>query len=788
MKRRMFTLTAALVLALSTFAVAQDQQQQKQQAPATGAAKQPPQSTTEQQQGTLTKRETAKKGAAQAAQQGQPWKNIPIPPLPAFRPAHPKRIQLSNGMVIFLQEDHELPLIDLSMRIRDGARMEPADKVGMVSLYGSVWRTGGTKTKTGDELDDFLEARAAKVETGGGIDSTRIGMNCLKQDFDDVFNVLVDLLKNPAFRPDKLELAKRNMNTGISRRNDDINSIAAREAAVIGYGPDNPYARYPEYATVAAVTQQDLIAWHDKYIHPNNTILGVVGDFDSAQMEQKLRQAFDSWPKGPPVEPPRLSFTPPKPQVYFVAKDDVNQSEIQMVALGIERKNPDYFALTVMNEVFGGGFSSRLFKNIRTKQGLAYSVGGGVGSGFDHPGLIRLAMGTKTETTVQSVEALYNEVDDMVKTPVSDQELKLAKDAILNAFVFNFDTPDKVLAEQMAYEFYGYPLDFLEQYRAGVEKTTAADVRRVAQKYLHRNELAALVVGVPDVQQQMAKLGPVKTLDITIPGPNAQPASAGQARNGAEGATKGSAASAGSSAGAKPTASNPEGKALISKVVQAMGGSAKLQSITAVREKGTMQLNTPCGPQDVESEYLIAFPDKMQAIMQTPQGEIHMVVTPQAAFMHAPAMNATRDLPSSIKENGLEEIKRDEIFVAQHASDPKFIFHAAGTEKINGVDASVLHINADGADATWWVDPAGHVIREQYSTVEMSGPVERTVDRTDFKAVDGVTLPMKRVSRDNQQETGTTTVKEVQFNPPVDPKSFAKPAGAQSAGPGDKDE
>ena len=167
-------------------------------------------------------------------------------------------MQLANGMVLFLQEDHELPLIDLTMRIRGGSRSEPAEKVGMVGLYGSVWRTGGTKSKTGDELDDYLEARAAKVETGGGVDSTRIGMNCLKQDFDDVFNVLVDVLRNPAFRQDKLELAKRNTNTGISRRNDDIGQIAARESAVIAYGRDNPYARYPEYSTIAAVTQQDL--------------------------------------------------------------------------------------------------------------------------------------------------------------------------------------------------------------------------------------------------------------------------------------------------------------------------------------------------------------------------------------------------------------------------------------------------------------------------------------------------------------------------------------------------
>ncbi|HZZ14557.1 MAG TPA: insulinase family protein, partial [Candidatus Sulfotelmatobacter sp.] len=159
------------------------------------------------------------------------WQQIPVPPLPAFKPQQPKRIQLSNGLVIFLQEDHELPLISASARIRGGSHNEPAAKVGLVDIYGEVWRTGGTKTKTGDELDDFLEVRAAKVETSGGPDSTNIGLNCLKGDFDDVFKVFVDLLQNSEFRADKLDLAQKQAYDSISRRNDDISAIARREAA-----------------------------------------------------------------------------------------------------------------------------------------------------------------------------------------------------------------------------------------------------------------------------------------------------------------------------------------------------------------------------------------------------------------------------------------------------------------------------------------------------------------------------------------------------------------------------
>src|SRR5436305_7573780 len=188
----------------------------------------------------------------------QDWKQIPIPPLPGFHPQQPKRIELPNGLVIFLQEDHELPLIDGIARIRGGSRAEPAAKIGLVSLYSEVWRTSGTKTQTGDQLDDYLEIRAAKVETGASEDSTTVSLSCLKQDFNDVFKVFDEILRAPEFRDEKLDLAKRQAFDAISRRNDEISDIAHREAIKLAYGPKNPYARIPEYATVAAVTRQDL--------------------------------------------------------------------------------------------------------------------------------------------------------------------------------------------------------------------------------------------------------------------------------------------------------------------------------------------------------------------------------------------------------------------------------------------------------------------------------------------------------------------------------------------------
>jgi zinc protease len=455
-----------------------------------------------------------------AASQATSWQQIPIAPLPAFHPQQPKRIELSNGMVIFLQEDHELPLIDGSARIRGGSRNDPASKVGLADIFGEVWRTGGTKMQTGDQLDDFLEVRAAKVETGGGPDSTSISLSCLKGDFEDVFKVFADLLENPEFRADKLDLAQKQAYDGISRRNDEVGEIAARESAKLAYGTDNPYAREPEYSTIAAITRQDLLDWHKTYIHPNHIILGISGDFDSGAMEAKLRAAFEAWPKDGELPKEEIQYHPAKPGYYLIPKEDVNQSNVHMVALGILRNNPDYYAISVFNEAFGGGFSSRLFNDIRTKRGLAYNVGGGIGANFGHPGIQQFVVGTKSGTTIEAIQAIDEDIDNLAKQPITDEEIKAAKDAILNAFIFRLDSPDKVLAERVTYEFYGYPADWLDKYPGEIQKVTAADVNRVAAKYVHRDQLAVLVVGnTKEFDKPLSSLGPVKEVDITIPPP-----------------------------------------------------------------------------------------------------------------------------------------------------------------------------------------------------------------------------------------------------------------------------
>ncbi len=331
----------------------------------------------------------------------------------------------------------------------------------------------------------------------------------------------MDLLFQPKFSQEKLQLAQQQEATAIVRRNDDEDEIAEREAAKLVYGVNSPYTRQPELATVAKVTLADLEAWHDRTLK-GKLIVGISGDFDPIAMEAKVRAVFEPLPPVTPEPPRHDEFAGPKPGAYFIDKQDVDQSNVQIVGIGIDRHNPDVPALVIMDEILGGGFGSRLFLKVRTQLGLAYAVGGGFNLPYDHPGTFRVEVLTKSVSTVDATKAAEAEIAGLNTKPFTEAELQRAKDDILNSFLFRYDTRDKILAERERLEFYGYPADYLETYRAALEKVTLANLTAVAKKYIHPEKLAVLVVGNgPEIKPPVDALGlgAPQPIDITIPRP-----------------------------------------------------------------------------------------------------------------------------------------------------------------------------------------------------------------------------------------------------------------------------
>ncbi len=432
-----------------------------------------------------------------------------------------ERVTLPNGMRLLLLEDHELPLIRVAARIRVGSWCEPSEKIGLAAITGAVMRSGGTPTQTGDEIDEALERMAASVDTSIGLDAGQASLSVPAKDIDRGLAIWADVLMHPVFREDKVALLKTQIHGAISRRNDSPYTVASREFERLLYGPDSVYARQAEHATVDRITRDDLAAFHRRYFGPNNMMVAAWGDFRSTEMREKIERALAGWAS---VAPVALDLPDVPCQsgaaVHLIPRSDTSQSKIYLGHLGGRMDDPDYYALTVMNQILGGGFTGRLYHQIRSREGLAYSVGGSYGMQYRHPGLFSLGCQTKSENTVRAIRALTEEIDKIRQEEVTEEELATAKEGYLNSFIFNFDTKDEVIRRMMTYEYYDYPADFLQRTKQGIKRVMRADVLRVAKAHLHPEKLQILVVGRPEAfGASLSVFGTVTQIDITIPTP-----------------------------------------------------------------------------------------------------------------------------------------------------------------------------------------------------------------------------------------------------------------------------
>ncbi|MEM1368667.1 MAG: pitrilysin family protein [Cyanobacteria bacterium P01_H01_bin.15] len=446
------------------------------------------------------------------------YPELSFPALPEITLPNYERYVMPNGLVVYLLENHELPLVSGTALVRTGSRWEPPEKVGLAGLTGSLIRAGGTSAHPTDELNEALEARAASIEAAIGTAAGSVGFSALSEDLTEVLELFAEVLRTPAFDPEQLALAQVQTRGAIARRNDDPGDITSREFAKLIYGDDSPYARTVEYETLDNIQRDDLINFHQRYFRPGQTILGIYGDFDSPQVKSLLSQTLGDWSSSNSQVSPRI---PPaemrsKPGIYVVDQPQLTQSNVRMGHLGGELDSPDYPALSVMNEVLNG-FGGRLFNELRSRQGLAYSIFGVWSARYDYPGVFFAGGQTRSEATVPLIAGLQKEIARLRTKPISQEELALAKESILNSFVFNFDQPQEVLSRLLRYEYYGYPLDFLFQYQQQVKNTTVQDIQRVAQKYLKPNQLITLVVGSEEqIQSELNELSqPVLTRAIS---------------------------------------------------------------------------------------------------------------------------------------------------------------------------------------------------------------------------------------------------------------------------------
>ena len=429
-----------------------------------------------------------------------------------------QREVLDNGIIVYYMVDNRLPLFEVSALIHCGDAYVPLEQMAIPGLTTTVMRSGGTTTMPVDSLNTILESIGGTLEINAGYDNAGASLDVMSKDMDLGLRLLADLLRNPAFPDDKLDLAKEQRRTDIKRRNDSPGNVTMREFNHLLYD-DHPYGRIVEWSYIKPITRQDLAAFHAKYFAPNNLMLGVTGNFDPATLKTLLGKYFGDWQKKDVALPeiPKVVNTP-KPGVYEIFKD-INQANIRIGELGIDRDNPDRYAVGIMNYILGGGsFTSRITSKVRSDEGLAYNTGSSYQIDNRDLGTFNAYCQTKLSTTYRAIGLMMDEVNRIRTAMVSDEELNAAKDSYINRYIFNFTTPGQIVDQLMSLEFNNRPPDLLQKYLDNIRKVSKEDVLRVAQTYLKPENLSFVVVGNPSgFDKPLDDFGKVTTIQLTEP-------------------------------------------------------------------------------------------------------------------------------------------------------------------------------------------------------------------------------------------------------------------------------
>jgi len=427
----------------------------------------------------------------------------------------PERIELDNGIILYLLEDHELPLIKVIARFKIGSIYDPQDKLGLANITAHLMRSGGCKGFTAEDIDEKLEAIGGELTVDADYEEINFELFVLKEDLEIGLEIFSNILTNPSFNKEKLDFEKRHVAESFRRQNENSGSIAYRKLRKAVY-KEHPYGNQvigtPK--TVESITIKDVQSYYNKYIKPNNVFIGFSGDFYLKEMVDKIGEIFSEWKREEMTLPelPKLELNYKK-SVNIVNKE-LNQTSIIMGHIGVKRTTPEYFPLRVMNAILGGSSASRIYHTVRKEHGLTYSIW----SYFimpDNLGMFVVRTDTKNESVGQATELILAEINKMRNEPVTDAELRHTKESTLNSFVFRFTDSSKIVSMYIYIELLKLGDDYLETYCDDVMKVTKEDIQRVANKYLHPDNFIYMFVGnEKEIAEQVNELGPVNILPL----------------------------------------------------------------------------------------------------------------------------------------------------------------------------------------------------------------------------------------------------------------------------------
>jgi len=412
------------------------------------------------------------------------------------------RVELKSGAIVYIYPDRERPLIDLTVNIRGGNYLDPEGMEGLADLTGHLMARGGIPSSPADELDEELEFLAARLSSNFGGLNGSVSLNLLSKDADRGFEILRAVLAAPSFQEDKMALRKTQALQGIKQRNDDSKNIESRERNFLAYGEGFWFNRHTTAASLESIRREDLLAFHHDWVHPQNFIVSVSGDFDRDEMITRLDGVFAAWPY-----PGKKSLPVPQVQKYgktgvYIVDKDVNQGRVSIMLPGIRWDDPDFYAIQVMNDVLGGGgFTSRITNRVRSDEGLAYSARSAFPGGAFYPIVFRAGFQSKSRTVAYATSIVLEEIERITREPVTAAELLTAKKSFIDTFPNNFASAAQVVSAFASDEMigrYAKQPNYWAKYRDNIEAVDVAAVQRVAKRRLKLGQVIILVVGQKD--------------------------------------------------------------------------------------------------------------------------------------------------------------------------------------------------------------------------------------------------------------------------------------------------
>lgn len=420
-----------------------------------------------------------------------------------------ERIELPNGLVVLLSENHAIPAVSINAVVKTGERFVSDEMAGLGSLAGELL-DDGTVSLAAQQIASAIESTGGALVTAGGYATTGVSVTLLSSDLDLGLQLTADLLRRSIFPEDRVALEVSKRLAEIQAKQDEPRVVAAEafnEAVFTGTPQHRPLMGYEE--TLAKITRADLLAYHRRFFVPNNTILAIAGDISVAEVESKVRELLGDWEHDPGLNLPAV----PSPQrqrepiTRFVTKDK-EQVNIFLGHLGIARSNPDYYAVRVLDTILGDspGFTSRIPRILRDEQGLAYTTycHTARSAGLD-PGRFVAYIGTSPENLTKAVAGLREQIELITAAPPSADEVATAKAYLTGSFVFEFETNAQIAAFLVSAEIYQLGFDYPQRFLAEINCITAEDVWRVAREYIAPHNLTLVVVGPVDDRGELLK-------------------------------------------------------------------------------------------------------------------------------------------------------------------------------------------------------------------------------------------------------------------------------------------